>query len=120
MGSTVWVLKEGQDEDDCDHSLILDEEKELKRLCRELGVKRLDDLYDYSVLGTEYDGPEVKPEYLDPSEVKSTLKALIKAIKSGQSNIASADELLEELDDCLSKIIEAENDRCRVRLAIIP
>ncbi len=39
MSDTLWILKDGQDEDDWDHSLILSEEKVLSRLAKELNIK---------------------------------------------------------------------------------
>jgi hypothetical protein len=118
MGSTIWVLKEGQDVDDRDHSVILDEEKELKRLARELVVKGLHKLLDYSDLVADFGGTE-EPEYLDASDIKPTLVALIQAIKAGRSTISAAEDI-EELEDCLRKVLEAENQQCKVRLAVIP
>lgn len=120
MGDTVWVLKEGQDEDDWDHSLILRENKELKRLSRELGVKRLDDLLDYSILNAEFSDIEEDPNYFEPAEIRPTLEALIAAIKAGKSRLGSPGEVVEELEDCLKKVLEAEDGRLRVRLSIVP
>jgi|GEM_PF-3293580 len=120
MGDTIWVLKEGQDEDGWDHTLILSEEEEFKRLSKELGLKKLDDLLDYSILNEEFGGPDTDPDYLNPSEVKSTLEAFISAIKSGKSKIEAVDDILEELEDCLKKVIEAENEQCKVRLSVVP
>jgi hypothetical protein len=120
MGDTIWVLKEGQDEDDWDHSLILTEEKEFKRLSKELGLKKFDELLDYSILNEESGDPNTEPNYLDPSEARLTLESFISAIKTGQSKIKAAEDVLEELEDCLKKIIEAENEHCKVRLAVVP
>ncbi len=120
MTDTIWVLREGQEEDDRDHSLILREEKSLKRLSKELGVKSLPEFFDYSILKEEFNGPDTEPNYSKPSEILPTLEALIIKIKSGESNIERSEELLEELEDCLKKVVEAEDEKCSVRLSIVP
>ncbi|MCP4351571.1 MAG: hypothetical protein GY795_39395 [Desulfobacterales bacterium] len=120
MGDTVWVLKEGQDEDNWDHSLILSEEKALNRLSKKLKIKKLSDFYDYSVLNEEFDGPDTEPNFVKPIDVKKSLQALINAIQEGDSGIKSPSGIVEELEDCLKKVTEAEKENCNVRLSIIP
>jgi hypothetical protein len=120
MGTTVWVLKEGQEDDNWDHSLMLSQEKELDRLAEKLKVKKLSELYDYSVLSDEFGGPETEPNYLAPEVVKETLRSLIGAIKAGNSGVRLQDELVEELEDCFIKAVQAETENCKVRLSIIP
>jgi hypothetical protein len=44
MGNTVWVLKEGQNEDDWDHSFILREEKALDRLAKKIESQEIERL----------------------------------------------------------------------------
>ncbi len=120
MGNTVWVLKEGQEEDDWDHSFILTEEDELKRLSKELGVKKLDELLDFSILSEEFGDVEVEPNYLSPADARPTIESLISAIKSGKGNLESPSEVLEELEDCLSKVNEAEAEKSKIRFSVIP
>lgn len=120
MGNTVWVLKEGQNEDDWDHSFILREEKALERLAKKLKVKKLSDYYDYSVLNEEFDGPDTETNYVKPVDVKKSLEALINAIKDDASDIKSTSKIMDELEDCLKKVNEAEKENCDVRLSIIP
>ncbi len=119
MGDTIWVLKEGQDHDEWDHSFILGEDRELNRLSKKLGVKQLDELLDYSILNEEFGDSNEEPNYLNPCEVRPTLVALISEIKSGQSRIRAVNEILEELEDCLKKVIDAENKKCTVRLSVV-
>ena len=120
MGDTIWVLKEGQEEDNWDHTLILRNEKPLELLSKEIGVKSLSEFFDYSILNEEFDGPDTDPKYSKPSEIRLTLEALISKIKNIESKIERYDELLEELKDCLKKVKEAEINKCNVRLSIIP
>ena len=77
MGDTIWVLIEGQESDDWDHSVLLREQKGLDRLAEILSVAKLSELFDFSAYA-------------------------------------------EEVEDCLTKVGEAEAANCRVRLAIIP
>ena len=121
MGDTIWVLKEGQESDDWDHSVLLQEEKGLDRLAKALSVKKLSDLFDFSTYADEFGGPE-EPNYISPHEARATLSALFEAIKAGHDEYRPKNrkEMLDELDDCLKKVGEAEAENCRVRLAIIP
>lgn len=120
MGDTVWVLKEGQDEDDWDHSLLLREEKALKKLAQKLGVAPLEELLDYSILSEEFDDDEAEPNYLNPADIKPTLSALITALKADGAGLKNPAEVLEELEDCLKKVQAAEDEQCKVRLSIVP
>ena len=117
MGNTVWVLDEHSDEDEWDHSLILDNEQALANLATELSITKLSDLYDHSILAEEYGG-DIEPNYVDAQKLAAIFEALISAIKGGKLN--SDAELLEELDDCLKKTVEAKRQGLRVRLAIVP
>jgi hypothetical protein len=121
MGDTIWVLKEGQESDDWDHSVLLREQKGLDRLAESLSVKKLSELFDFSAYAEEFGGPE-EPNYLAPEEARVTLSALFEAVRAGHDEYKpkNRDELLEELEDCLRKIDEAEAASCRVRLVIIP
>ena len=120
MGNTVWVLKEGQEDDDWDHSFMLNEEDELNVLCKKHDVKPLSDLLDYSILNEEFGEGDDSPNFLNPSEIKPSLAILITLIKEGKSNLKQATEVLEELEDCLQKVTEAESEHSKIRLSIVP
>lgn len=123
MGDTFWILKENQDSDDCDHSLIVEEEKGLDRLAKALKVKKLSQFYDYSVYNEKF-GDSGEPYLVAPEDVKKTLLALYEAIKDGKQKwvqkLSKRDELSEEIADCLKKVSEAEAQNCKVRCAIVP
>ncbi len=120
MGHTIWVLPEGAEEDDWDHSLVLIQEKSLDKLSSSLGVKKLSEFFDFSILAEEYGG-DTDPLYVEPAEVEATLVALADAIKSGTGgNLERRDELLEELEDMRSKVRKAGNNGVRVRVSIVP
>jgi hypothetical protein len=120
MGDTVWVLPEGKEEDDWDHSLTLREEKGLNKLSEALGVKKISDLLDYSIQAEEF-GQELQPNYVEPNELESTLSSLVTALKEHHPAYKPkrADELLEELEDMLAKVRKAAEDGVRVRLSVI-
>lgn len=120
MGNTVWILSESNDSDDWDHSLILKLEKSLNKLASEIGVAKISDFYDNSILAEEF-GEEVEPLFSDPAEIEPVLNALIVAIKQGQSpKLQREAELMEELEDCVSKVTLAKSNGERVRVAIVP
>lgn len=117
MGNTIWILNENTDEDEWDHPLILAYEKKLDDLANELGIKKISDFYDHSILAEEYGG-DVEPHFVTAKDVKEIIQALVTAISSGKLNRNT--ELIEELEDCLGKIIESENQGLEVRIAIVP
>lgn len=117
MGNTIWVLNQNTDEDEWDHSLVIAKEKELDGLATELNIKKISDFYDHSILAEEYGG-DVKPNFVIAEDLEEILKTLIKAISNGKLNRNA--ELIEELEDCLSKVVDAKNQDLKVRLAIIP
>ncbi len=114
MGNTLWVLNEKRDEDEWDHSLVLSHEKYLESLADELGINRISEFYDHSILSEEY-GVEAEPNYVIPQDVEVVLGSLIEAIKPDGNA-----ELIAELEDCLNKTLEADSENIKVRLAIIP
>lgn len=120
MGDTIWVLPEGVEEDDWDHSLVLQEDKSLDRLCEALGVRRLSELLDFSVCAEEL-GAGVEPNYVDPSEASRTISALIEAARSGHpaAKLKRESEVLEELEDMHEKLEKAGAQGLRVRLSVI-
>lgn len=121
MGNTLWILKEGEEECDYDYSLILREDQSLDHLANALGVKKLTELFDYSVLAEEFDAP-VEYNYIDPQEGIDTFSALVTAINDKHEGIKlnRRKEIIEELEDCLSKCKGAKTQGLKVRLSIIP
>lgn len=121
MSSTIWVLKEGQNEDEWDHSFLLSQEKHLDKLASILEVKNLSDFYDYSNLSAQ-DGKNPEPNYIDSGEAINSFSGLINAIKEGHPQFKSkyTHELLDELEDCLAKITAADKKKSPIRLVVIP
>ena len=120
MGNTVWILSDSKDSDDWDHTLMLKLEKSLGKLAKEIGVAKISDYSDNSILAEEF-GSEVEPTFTDPSEFEKVLSHLISAIKEGKSNALQKEPgILEELEDCLFKTVLAKNSGEKIRVAIVP
>ena len=120
MGNTVWVLSEETEEDEWDHSLLLAHEDALNRMADQLGITRLSDFYDHSILAEEY-GEEIEPNFVETEEVEFVITSLLAAIREGNADSLNGDtELIEELNDCLEKVVIAKKQDCQVRLAIVP
>ena len=120
MGNTVWVLREDQDDDEWDHSLVVVYEKDLDRLAKELDVKKLCEFYDFSVLAEEFGGDE-EPNYVCPKFVKASVLPILSALQAGNSpTIDRRDDIIEELEDILTKVNEAEVLESKVRLSVVP
>jgi len=120
MGMTIWILAEGEQEDDRDHSIMLMKDKSLDKLAKSIGVTKLSEFYDYSTLEGEFGG-EASPKYSSADEIEKSISALIKAIKEGRSEkLEKVEGLMEELEDCVKKALNAKNNNKNVRLAILP
>lgn len=118
MGNTVWILKEGQESDDWDHSLLLTYETQLDAICDDLKISKLSHFYDFSILAEEFETQDT-PKFIYPREISPDLLKLLSALKSDKSKLNDL-ELIEEIEDCIKKLNEAYDLNSRVRIAIIP
>ena len=120
MGNTIWVLSEDSDEDDWDHSLLLANEKSLDKLAEQISVKKLSEFDDHSILAEEYGG-DIEPNYINPDDLEPVLGSLITAVRDGVADKLSGNkEIIEELEDCLEKVLNAKRHGKKVRMAIVP
>jgi len=120
MGHTLWVLDETSESDDWDHSLILSFETELNQLSQQLGFKALNEYFDHSILAEEF-GQQADPNYLTATDIELVITKLLEAIQQGVSpKLAQAQELKEELEDCLTKIKAIGAKQQKVRLSLVP
>ena len=115
MGSTVWILQENQKSDDCDHSEMLEQSKELDALCAKLNLPALSGFFDESILAEEF-GVDVEPKYFDASIIKKLLATLVETVEHDEGKAL----LTEEMKDVISKCSLAEEKKTKVRLALIP
>ncbi len=134
MGTTIWVLSKNKttEGDDWDHSALFYAVEKLDLICDRLELSRLSTFLDWTDFdlnmsedeNEEFPNEEVLTErasWFNPSEALPMLRALRGYLASNESEISSildsgrqhlAEELLEELDDCISKVekIETEGD----------
>ncbi|PZO38467.1 MAG: hypothetical protein DCF19_16210 [Pseudanabaena frigida] len=131
MGSTLWVLGKNRttDGDDWDHSALFNAVENLDPICERLGVLKLSTFLDWSDF--EANMADDDDEFLDeenlknkamwfsPIEALPTLNALRDYLANHETerkNIFEKDlqhfseDLLEELDDCISKVGKIANE----------
>jgi hypothetical protein len=123
MGDTIWVRRKsraGTDDagDDFDHSLFCKLSDELDQLAESLGVRKLSDFIDTTDMQfnfSEEDLPESwiaeNEKWFSPADALPSLTKIVERLKS--SAVPGVKEklrpaLLEELEDCLSKVEEAQ------------
>ncbi len=127
MGTTIWVLQQSTAADhvgdSMDHSLIYSYADQLDRLAVESGVEPLSNFFDDADLRftlSEDDLPESWLEshqrWFDPVAALPSLRTLATYLKA--HSVPALSErirlgLIEELDDCISKVELAiqENDK---------
>jgi len=132
MGTTIWVLSKNEvtEGDDWDHSALFYAVEKLDLICDRLGLVKLStflDWTDFDLNMSEDDDEFPDAELSDrvswfhPSEALPMLRSLREYVASNESEIVSlleegkehlSEELLEDLDDCISKVkkIEIEGD----------
>jgi hypothetical protein len=131
MSEVLWVRLEGRanEPDSIDHSLMFEFTEPLDALAAKLGVTPLSAFYDW----TDYEA-NAEPQDEDESRVVAlarwheapallcSLRMLAEALGRHPEAIG-ADEsttavLMEELDDCITKVQEAVDQRRRVHLCV--
>lgn len=112
MSQTLWILTEGQESDNWDHSMVLNEIKYLDRLCERSCLIKLSSCLDESIVAKEF-GMEVEPKYMDANTLHKIIKALKEQMDKGSNTV-----LVEELQDIQKKCLLSKGNK--VRLAIVP
>lgn len=134
MGTTIWVLSKNKttESDDWDHSALFYAVEKLDPICDRLGLAKLSTFLDWTDfdLNMSEDEDEEFPDedvlidrasWFNPSEALPMLRALREYVASNKSEIVSlleqgkehlSEDLLEDLDDCISKVekIATEGD----------
>lgn len=125
MGDTILVRRKSRvgtedSGDDFDHWLFSKASEELDRLAETLGVRKLSDFIDTTDMQynlSDDDLPEswiVESEkWFAPADALPSLSKIVERLRSGEVKGIKEKlrpELLAELEDCLSKVIEAERD----------
>jgi len=125
MSDTIWVRRKSQagtddSGDDYDHSLFCEASEELGELAKSLGVRMLSDFIDTTDMQYNMSEDELPESWIvenekwfAPADALPSLKKIIDRLKSGKADGIEEDlraELIEELEDCLTKISEAEQE----------
>lgn len=122
MSDTIWVRRKSQagtddSGDDYDHSLFCEASEELDELAKSLGVRMLSDFIDTTDMQYNMSEDELPESWIvenekwfAPADALPSLKKIIERLKSGKADGIEEDlraELIEELEDCLTKVAEA-------------
>jgi hypothetical protein len=134
MSDTIWVRRKSQagtenSGDDFDHSVFCKSSEELDKLAEAIGVRKLSDFFDTTDLQynmSEEDLPESwiaeNEKWFSPSDALSALMKIVEHLKAGEVKgikEKSRSELLEELEDCLAKVSEAEHENDQFHFCIV-
>lgn len=134
MSDTIWVRRKSQAEtdhsgDDFDHSLFCKSSEELDKLAQAIGVRRLSVFFDTTDLQfnmSDEDLPESwiaeNEKWFSPSDALPSLMKIVEHLKAGEVKgikEKSRPELLEELEDCLAKVSEAERENDQFHFCIV-
>ena len=134
MSDTIWVRRKSQvgtenSGDDVDHSLFCKNSEELDKLAQAIGVGKLSDFFDTTDLQfnmAEEDLPETwiaeNEKWFSPSDALPVLTKIVARLKTGEVKgikEKSRSELLEELEDCLAKVSEAEHENDQFHFCIV-
>ncbi|WP_434687692.1 hypothetical protein [Pseudanabaena minima] len=132
MGTTIWVLSNGNmtDGDDWDHSALFYAVEKLDPICEQLGLTKISEFLDWTDfeanMSEDDDFPDEeilsdKASWFNPSAALPMLRSLREYVVNngaeGESLLEQgkehlSEELLEDLDDCIAKVekIETEGD----------
>lgn len=129
MGDTIWVLRKSQAEngDDFDHSIFCKYIDKLDKLAIELGVSKLSDFLDYSdlefnVLEEELSESltENNQKWFEPTLAINSLETVISWLKNNKiKGIKQYLELITELEDLLTKLKSAKEEKDLFHFAVI-
>lgn len=125
MGDTIWVRRKSRagaedSGDDFDHSLFCRASEELDKLADSLGVRKLSDFIDTTDMQynlSDDDLPETwiaeNERWFAPEDALPALRKIVERLKAGEVKGIKEKlrpDLLEELEDCLAKVSEAQSE----------
>jgi hypothetical protein len=125
MSDTIWVRRNSRvgtddSDDDYDHSLFCKASEELDALAKNLGVRLLSDFIDTTDMQYNFSEEELPESWIAenekwfaPADALPSLTKIVERLKSGE--VKGIKEklrpgLIEELEDCLAKVSEAEKE----------
>jgi hypothetical protein len=130
MGTTLWVLSRNKmtEGDDWDHSVLFGAAEKLDPLCERLGVKKFTSFLDWTDFNAAEDEEfpsedelKKRASWFAPQDALQTLRALRDRLATNDHERKQlfeddlqhlSDCILEELDDCITKVekIGADGD----------
>lgn len=129
MGDTIWVLRKSQVEngDDFDHSIFCKHIDKLDKLAIEIGVSKLSDFLDYSDLEFNFSEQELdencveeNQKWFEPALAINSLEVIISWLKNNKIKaIKQQLELIVELEDSLTKLKSAKEEKDLFHFAVI-
>ena len=134
MGDTIWVRRKSQvgtddSGDDFDHSHFCKASEELDKLAETLGVRKLSDFIDTADMQYNLSDDELPESWIvenekwfAPADALPSLMKIVERLKSGEVKGIKEKlrpELLEELEDCLTKVTEAERARDQFHFCLV-
>ncbi|MEW6208265.1 MAG: hypothetical protein AB1631_07850 [Acidobacteriota bacterium] len=133
MGDTLWLeIKDGDETsgDEQDNSLMLRLQENLDALAEALGVPKLSQFFDYSLIAAEFDEAGGLPDeaWFDAKDGLLAVDRLYThliahfddlGLRADQSQAHWPDGLLEELSYCRARLAEAVERGARFRLLIV-
>ena len=131
MGTTIWVIRKARPEesDDFDHSLLFDTIDVLDRLSDELGSRRLSEFFDWSAHAFDTSDEELpsgwageREQWFAPDPAIAAALVLLDRLKAGEVRGIDPDDrigLIDELDDCVSKLAFARSEDDAIQLRVV-
>lgn len=129
MGDTIWILRKSQVDrgDDFDHSIFCQHIDKLDKLAIELGVRKLSDFLDYSDLEFNFSEEELNEtlvennqKWFEPALAIISLETIISWLKNNKiKGIKQQLELITELEDSLTKLKSAKEEKDLFNFAVI-
>jgi hypothetical protein len=141
MGDTIWVDVQGRAKDDLpqDNSVMLRFKDELDRLSDKLGVRKLSDFYDYSVLAAQFaeettgveadDKARPREMWFDPTQALAAVKAIHNHLLQNPEDFGFKAEpyrrnwpvnLMKELQNCQTVLEKTVSQGQQFRFLIVP
>lgn len=148
MGATIWVDVRGRSQEDCprDNSTLLQCKDPLDRMSEKLGVRKLSEFYDYSVLEGELFRPLAivlrwirvfrgfgaepsRDSWFDPAPALTAVRAIRRRLAQRPVDLESGedasqppllDRLTEELEHCQDVLETAVSRDQSFRFLIVP
>lgn len=131
MGTTIWVIRKARPEevDEFDHSLLFDTIDVLDKLADELGSRRLSEFFDWSAHAFDTSDEELPQAWASkrerwhaPDPAIAAVLAILDRLKLGEVPGLDPDDrvgLIDELDDCLSKLAFARSEDDAIQLRVV-